>query len=619
MKLRLGFLILLIAGLMPTSAGADGGPYGKGVRLKLIEISPDRSLPIVVDAGRFAHALHHFESITAQTAIRRERERLKPIGGWSSFATPSRRGRTFDNATIDFLTNDPQVVRRDASRIFKAIGCMPVAPLGDPQPLLDTIGVAVFDDLVFVHGGDLGTVVLARNSDTREYRYVSQTRARSLPLGEVNEYVLGDRRAYVFVQNTEWRDMEAWYPTRLRIIVFDDTGRAVLGDGKPERRVNGVAVEGRDLVLERDTLALNAPPFPGNSVVFCPHAKNAQYSLLDPVNHEPVSFQSRLHLEYLGGRLQPVGIHLGLVHPGTGASQGLGIACRGFTTLEEIEKAHDFGLGHWNDDHTKWISGGTAEGYIKGSLEFSGYFWSGLHILLEGAFLVPVEVDPELQQDLDTFWRGCDTCPSNMPPPTSLGDDEAFSFLKLVKVAEPETREGTNTAAGKQANPGDGSSERGGTGHTARAQANPRTKPAEPTRPSGHEANETSSIQSVAGAQFLTAEGKPITDIQVMLQPNLIRLRVSAEDTGPERTYDIVFLKRGKEVSRHALTALRKNGDQAPGGKAVYEALFYLTVPHLPGNEACDPSIPKLMSPGGLIDIVVTDPASGRHTPKIGR
>jgi len=588
---------------MSTNAGADGGPYGTGVRLRLIEISPDRSLPIVVDAGRFTYALHHLESTTAHTALRRERERLKSTGGWSSFTTPSRRGRTFDNATIDFVTNDPEVFRRNASRIFGAIGCMPVAPLGDPQPLLDTIGVAVFNDLVFVHGGDLGIVVLARDGGNRKYRYLAQTRRKSLPLGEVQEYTLGDRRAYVFVQNTEWRDLEAWYPTRLQVIVFDDAGNVVLGDGKKMLRADGVRAEGGTLVLERNTMAFDGPPFPGKSVIFCPHGKDAQYSLLDPVSREPAVFESQMRLEYLGGQFQPVEVSLRLLQPGVEPSQAGGIMCQTFPTLEAIRKWDCFGLGRWNEDHTKWICGGTAEGYIKRSWEFSGYYWSGLYGLLQEAYSVPLEVDSGLRQKLDLFWQSCGACPYDMPPPWGLGDDEAFSFLKLVHVPEPMKKEVADQDSG--ARPGSGPTASDGAapkGHK------PTGGPAGPAPRPGQEASDSATLQPLPNSEFLTAGGKPATGVQVMLEPLLLRLRVTAEDRGPSRAYDIVMMQRGKEVSRHTVTAVRQDGRRAPEGEAVYEAVFYMTVPDLPGNESCDPSIPKLMSPGGLVDIVAAEP-----------
>ena len=429
-------VLLIVAILAPTSALAEGGPYGKGITLKLIEISPDRSLPIVSSPGDYIEGAHMHVREIAASRLKMMRSELKNIGGWMAFRAPAGRNKTIDERGIDFVTNDPDTLRRDARKMFSALGCFPSNPLGYRAILIDTVGVAIFDNLVFVHNTFLGIVVLQRDPTSGMYRYLGRPVTSNLPLGEVKEYVLGERPAYVFVQNTEWRDMEAWYPTRLQVIVFDDSGKPVLGGGRSKLRADSVEAEGKRLVLERSTVALVASPLPGNSALFCPHAKNAQYSLLDPLTRKPVAFKSRLTLEYLGGYLQPTGLHLLLAHPGGDPPQFGGVACRSFRTLAEIRKETDFGLGHWNDDHTKWISGGTAEGYIKGSWESSALFWSRLATLLRKPSLIQIDVAPELQGKLQSFWQACQGCPLGTYAPPGLGDDQAFSFLKLALAPE---------------------------------------------------------------------------------------------------------------------------------------------------------------------------------------
>ena len=430
-RCKLAVVLLVAAVVTPTNARADGGPYGKGLAMKLIEISPDRSLPIVSDPGDYVVGIQRGATKDAALRAGMLRSRLRNLGGWMAFRTPAGQNKDIDDRSIDFMTNDPATLRRDAGRIFKAMGCFPSNPLGYSAVLIDTVGVGIFSRIVFVHNPFLGIVVLTRDAENREYRYLGHVGGPMIPLGEVREHGLGEHQAYVFLQNTEWGDMEAWHPTRPQVMIFDEEGAVALGGAGKRLRTDAVRVEGRTLVLERKTTAFDGPPFPGKSVIFCPHGE-AQYGVLDPETHDVTVFQSQLGVEYVGGKLQPVSLALRLMAPSR--SRGVGQNCETFTSVEEIRKRESFGVGRWNDDHTKWTYGGTADGYIAGSREFSSYYWSRLYTLLQGTFSVRVEVDPQLRTKLDAFWGACGRCPYKTPPPWGLGDQEAFSFLRLLQA-----------------------------------------------------------------------------------------------------------------------------------------------------------------------------------------
>jgi len=566
------------------------------VGFKFVDLAPKRDLPVISYVPWAIERLERSSSTKSLTKLQRYHLE-KSATGWISDAKPNARMRSYDNYVLEIGTNDPPRLRKDVRAIFRTIGFLP----DDPYSSYHRAGqveleIKFFDELVFVYGGPLPIIVLAQTQDDGPYAFRSSTASSE---GHVVRKTLGHRHLYVFQEDHRMvlLKMRREYPIARVLLLWDDSGRKALDTG-----YDHIEWANDHVTIHRNTEALAAPCGVGSSSFNCRTSGNAcQLSLLDPVHREPAVLTMALTVAYVDDKLQPTGVEIGMV-PVAAQREG-GITCQEFPAVDDILSFKEFGVcGRNLKGVVDWRCLGNAGDYLKESWEASKLYWLGL-----GAFLehwkgcVPVTVDPDLKKVLTTLrnTRGGSQVDKRRIP-HGVGYSRPWDLLRAVMChQDPSAAPAPARPAPKAAR---------------RSEAAAQTTPA-----AGAGRTWSFPVQAVEDAEFLKADGTPITDIQVMLQPNLIRLRVSAEDAGPERTYDIVFLKRGKEVSRHALTALRKDGVQAPGGKAVYEALFYLTVPHLPGNEACDPSIPKLMSPGGLIDIVATDPASGRYTPKIGR
>jgi hypothetical protein len=427
MNLIFAMSVAVLVCPQPGGALDRDAPYGgRGATLSLLEISPNRSLPIAYNPSDYVRYLHEDQNLEVDNRFSMS-AKTRVFEGWKVIGAPEDLAFSTAEVRIKIVTNNVETVRRDVQGIFAALGCVPMFQLGEVDAV-QFLGVAVFDDLVFIHGERLGFVILTRiHGSQGEYRFSRQSAATRPPSGEVREVDLWSSKAFVFMENRAIENAREWRPVRPRIMVFDGHGRPVLGDGNLITRADEVDVRQGALFLRQNTVALIGPPLNGYSAVVCPHGE-AQYSLLNPVTKNPVGVQSTIRIAYKNGLLAPTALEIGVVS--VDELQGRAQACRWFPDLSDIRDYHCFGTHEWDKIRNLQACAGSVEGYLLESWEASRSYFYSLKRRLKDCQLEQVVVDPGLLSIIDSLSDPQTGAASPIEPPTDLGDDIAFGFLR---------------------------------------------------------------------------------------------------------------------------------------------------------------------------------------------
>jgi hypothetical protein len=404
------------------------------VMISLAEISPDKSIPIVdssalnLDAsGNTRWGVQH----SGQSQVGSPKQE----GGWETELN-FEPDVDLDQVSIPIRTNDPEALRSSASRVFSALGMIPIVGLdvssqirNEDLTTIEQIGVDFFDRLVFVYGPQIPTAVLVVPKNGEPVRVTDVDSAGiHLPLSSIVELTIGLRQAFVVSPDPELFTSKRPAVAKVPVMVWSDVGERVVGKGWTGALVNEYSTDQNQLIVSSNIGYLD-DLYAMFDAVDC-GSKHYQLSLLDPRSRDPAVLQIQVRLSYHSQKLMVDGLSLDL-YPAHSFHGSL-LCCEPVLDRNPPEFTR-FGEGRWNDSRTHWTYSGTPEGYFRASWEASRAFWQNLADFLSSNELGIVSMGQDLSLALSNPSLAKDGALQNTSVPRELGAFTSGSVVTFIR------------------------------------------------------------------------------------------------------------------------------------------------------------------------------------------